>query len=39
MLPVFACLIAVGRQRDAFDTQALSNGCYVAERIRPGKAI
>lgn len=39
MLPVFVCLIALERQRDAYDVQVLGNGCYVAERIRPGKAI
>ena len=39
MRPVFVCLVAVEGQRDAFDVQVLNNGCYVAERIRPGEAI
>lgn len=38
-LPVFVCIVAFERQRNAFDVQVLNNGCYVAERIRPGQAI
>lgn len=39
MLPVFVCLVGVEGQREAFDVQVLNNGCYVAERVRPGAAI
>jgi hypothetical protein len=38
-LPVFVCLVATEGHRDAFDVQVLENGCYVAERARPGQAI
>lgn len=38
-LPVFVCLIANEGHSDTFDVQVLKNGCYVAERIRPGQAI
>lgn len=39
MLRVFVCLVAVEGKREAFDVQVLNNGCYVAERVRPGEAI
>ena len=38
-LPVFVCLVAVEGHRDSFAVHVLTNGCYVAERTRPGKAI
>ena len=38
-LPVFVCLVAVNGHSDAFNVQVLNNGCFVAERARPGKAI
>lgn len=37
--PVFVCLLAVEGHRDTFAVQVLKNGCYVAERTRPGQAI
>jgi hypothetical protein len=38
--PVFECQITVDREPPAsFDVQALANGCFVAERHRPGRAI
>jgi hypothetical protein len=37
--PVFACTITAGGSRTAYDVQLLPNGCFVAERRAPGKAI
>jgi hypothetical protein len=37
--PVFACTITAGGAATAYDVQLLPNGCFVAERRRPGKAI
>ena len=37
--PVFVCLVGRDGHRDAFDVQVLDNGCFVAERTRPGQAI
>jgi len=36
---VFSCLITLGGQRALYYVQVLGNGCFVAERRRPGQAI
>jgi hypothetical protein len=37
--PVFACSITASGTHSAYDVQLLPNGCFVAERRKPGKAI
>jgi hypothetical protein len=37
--PVFSCLITVNGERARYAVQVLGNGCYVAERHRPGRAV
>lgn len=37
--PEFSCLIAVNGERAPYAVQLLPNGCYVAERKRPGQAV
>jgi hypothetical protein len=37
--PVFSCQLRAGGTRIAYDVQLLANGCFVAERRKPGKAI
>ena len=36
---VYACTLAHGGPPVAYDVQVLSNGCFVAERRKPGAAI
>jgi hypothetical protein len=37
--PMFSCLITVSGEQAAYNVEVLANGCYVAERRRPGRAI
>ena len=37
--PEFSCLIAVNGDNSPYYVQLLGNGCYVAERERPGQSI
>ena len=37
--PVLSCLLTVGGERARYDVQVLANGCFVAERHRPGRAV
>jgi hypothetical protein len=38
-VPVFSCDLTISGIKAAFDVQVLTNGCYVAERRRPGLAV
>jgi hypothetical protein len=37
--PVFTCLLTLTGERARYAVQVLANGCYVAERRRPGRAV
>ncbi len=37
--PEFSCVLSVGGQRARYDVQVQINGCYVAERHQPGRAV
>jgi hypothetical protein len=37
--PVFTCLLTLTGERARYAVQVLANGCYVAERHRPGRAV
>jgi hypothetical protein len=37
--PFFSCLVTVTGERARYDVQVLGNGCYIAERRRPGRAV
>jgi hypothetical protein len=37
--PVYSCSLTAGGVPTAYDVQVLASGCFVAERIKPGKAI
>jgi hypothetical protein len=37
--PVLSCLLTVGGESARYDVQVLANGCFVAERHRPGRAV
>jgi hypothetical protein len=37
--PVLSCLLTVGGESALYDVQVLANGCVVAERGRPGRAV
>jgi hypothetical protein len=36
---VFTCLLTLTGERARYAVQVLANGCYVAERRRPGRAV
>jgi hypothetical protein len=36
---VFACMIAPGGEAARFDVRVLADGCFAAERRRPGRAV
>jgi hypothetical protein len=38
-VPVYACSLTAGGVATAYDVQLLASGCFVAERVKPGKAI
>jgi hypothetical protein len=38
-LPLFTCELTVTGDRAAYVVQVLHNGCFVAERRRPGRAV
>lgn len=38
-LPLFTCELTVGGERASYVLQVLHNGCFVAERVRPGAAV
>jgi hypothetical protein len=37
--PLFSCALTVRGEPARYDVQILRNGCYVAERARPGQAV
>jgi hypothetical protein len=37
--PQFSCRLTIAGSKARYDVQLLHNGCYVAERRQPGKAI
>jgi hypothetical protein len=37
--PLFSCALTVLGEPARYDVQILRNGCYVAERARPGQAV
>jgi hypothetical protein len=37
--PLFTCELTVTGERASYVVQVLPNGCFVAERRRPGRAI
>jgi hypothetical protein len=37
--PLFSCLLSVAGERARYDVQVLANGCFVAERHRPGRLV
>jgi hypothetical protein len=39
MLPLFTCELTVTGQRAGYVVQVLRNGCFVAERRLPGRAV
>jgi hypothetical protein len=36
---VYSCTLTAGGVASAYDVQVLASGCFVAERVKPGKAI
>jgi hypothetical protein len=38
-VPVYSCTLTAGDVASAYDVQVLASGCFVAERVKPGKAI
>jgi len=37
--PLFSCVITTSDERARYTVQVLRNGCFVAERDRPGRAV
>ncbi len=37
--PVFSCELTITRERASYVVQVLHDGCFVAERRRPGRAV
>lgn len=38
-LPLFTCQVTIGGEQADYAVQVLRNGCFVAERRRPGHAV
>jgi hypothetical protein len=38
-LPLFTCELTITGERASYAVQVLPNGCFVAERRRPGRAV